>query len=70
MSPDRRRQMIEDVIPTWVYRSIIAGAIGIIMYFVVDIHHDFERQKEKVSTLERISDNHEYRLSTIESKYK
>ncbi len=69
MTPQRKSAIIHEL-PTWTYRVIIAGAISIIMYFVMDIHQDFERQKEKVESLERKGDNHEYRIGSLESRFR
>lgn len=64
MSPEKKRA-IEQELPTWLYRSLVGGMISIILYFVVDIHQDFEKQKEKISTLEKSDAVHTSQIQDV-----
>jgi Na+/H+ antiporter NhaC len=67
MSPEKKRA-IEQELPTWLYRSLVGFMISIILYFVVDIHQDFEKQKEKIQTLERSDAIQNIQIQNVTSK--
>lgn len=67
MSPDKKKA-IEQELPTWLYRSLVGGMISIILYFVVDIHQDFEKQKEKIGSLEKSDAIQNVQIQNVTSK--
>jgi Na+/H+ antiporter NhaC len=67
MSPEKKRA-IEQELPTWLYRSLVGFMISVILYFVVDIHQDFEKQKEKIQTLERSDAIQNIQIQNVTSK--
>lgn len=69
MTPQQRK-IIAHEIPTWVYRTIIGAMTGVVMYFVIDIHEAFEREKEKVQQHELKLQDLNYRTGILESTVK
>lgn len=67
MSPEKKRA-IEQELPTWLYRSLVGFMISVILYFVVDIHQDFEKQKEKIQDLEKSDATQNVQIQNVTSK--
>lgn len=67
MSPERKKEYMREL-PDWIYRAIIGSMLSIILYFVIDIHQDFERQKEKLYVLEKLVDRHEIMLTELKER--
>lgn len=51
MTPQQKKAIMHDI-PLWVYRSLLGSATAVILYFVIDIHRDFEKQKEHIRELQ------------------
>lgn len=68
MTP-RQKKIVQEI-PTWVYRAIIGVMVSIIMFFVINIHEDFEREKEKVQQHELKLQDLNYRTGVLETTVK